>query len=273
MPSPLLRCRIRSFRPGRAVLRASVLTALAAALAEAQGGALRGRITDAATGTPLAGATITNLGSGKSATADSTGGFRVEGVGPGLQRFMVAATGFPRSNLVLAFAKDEVMERDLALDSTSAPPPPPAAAGAPDAQRLGGVTVAATASKGLRFRDFERRRVTGRGQYLTSEEIEKGGYYNLQDAVRNMRGVSVSCGGGNGCFIQMARAPMGCRPEYIVDERVDNSFGPQVAIRDIEGIEVYTGPSDVAGEFAGANSGCGVVVIWTKAGPPQRKKK
>jgi hypothetical protein len=247
------------------LLPALLLSVVATGLS-AQGGALRGRIVDATTGAPLIGVTVTNLGSGKSARSDSTGGYRVEGIGAGLQRFMVAATGFPRSNLVLAFAKDEVMERDLSLDSTSA-------AGAGAAQPLENVTVAAEPSRGLRFRDFERRKSTGRGQYITSVDIEKAGFYNLQDAMRNMRGVQVSCGGGSGCFIRMARAPMGCSPEYIVDERVDNMFGPQVPIRDIEGIEVYTGPSDVAGEFAGTNSGCGVIVIWTKAGPPQKKKK
>ena len=38
---------------------------------------------------------------------------------------------------------------------------------------------------------------------------------------------------------------------------------------DIEGIEVYTGASDVPGEFAGSNSACGTVVIWTKSAPPR----
>jgi hypothetical protein len=64
---------------------------------------------------------------------------------------------------------------------------------------------------------------------------------------------------------------MHCRPDYVVDERVDNYFGPTVPIRDIEALEVYTGASDVAGEFAGRNAGCGVIVIWTKSGPSRRK--
>jgi hypothetical protein len=69
----------------------------------------------------------------------------------------------------------------------------------------------------------------------------------------------------------MVRAPARCAPEYIVDERTDNMFGPSVPIRDIEAIEVYLGPSDVPGEFAGSNSGCGVVVIWTRSGPPRKR--
>ncbi|MFN5598688.1 MAG: hypothetical protein ACK5AK_04820, partial [Gemmatimonas sp.] len=95
--------------------------------------------------------------------------------------------------------------------------------------------------------------------------------YTLQDAMRSMRGVRFSCAGGT-CRAQMVRAPLGCSPEYIVDERVDNAFGPTIPIRDIVGLEVYSGASDVPGEFAGRNSGCGVIVIWTTAGREPRRK-
>jgi outer membrane cobalamin receptor len=121
-----------------------------------------------------------------------------------------------------------------------------------------------------RLVDFERRRSTGNGQYLTRADIERSGAYNLQAAIRGLRGVIYECGGGAGCFVRMARAPMKCLPDYVVDERVNNSFGPSTPIRDIEAIEVYTGPGDVAGEFAGSNAGCGVIVIWTRSGPPRR---
>jgi hypothetical protein len=89
--------------------------------------------------------------------------------------------------------------------------------------------------------------------------------------MRSMRGVRFNCA-GNMCRAQMVRAPMGCSPEYIVDERVDNSFGPTIPVRDIVGLEVYTGVSDVPGEFAGRNSGCGVIVIWTTSGREPRRK-
>ena len=72
--------------------------------------------------------------------------------------------------------------------------------------------------------------------------------------------------------IRMVRAPMQCLPEYVVDDNVDNSFGPGIPVRDIEALEIYTGPADVPGEYAGRNAGCGVIVIWTRSGPPRRKK-
>ena len=86
--------------------------------------------------------------------------------------------------------------------------------------------------------------------------------------------MNVECSGGaQGCQIRMVRAPMRCLPEYIVDDNVDNTFGPTVPVRDIEGLEVYTGAADVPGEYAGRNAGCGVIVIWTRSGPPRRPKK
>jgi hypothetical protein len=122
----------------------------------------------------------------------------------------------------------------------------------------------------VRYEDFERRVRTGRGQYVTREVIEARGYNNIGDATRGMRGVNVECGGPRGCLIKMARTSPGCYPQYIVDGRPDNAFGPYISVRDIEGLEVYTGASDVPGEFAGTDAGCGVVVIWTTSGPVKK---
>jgi hypothetical protein len=123
-----------------------------------------------------------------------------------------------------------------------------------------------------RLQDFERRRRTGRGQYLTDVEIRKSTASNVQDLTRGMRGVTLHCGGTTegGCRIQMVRAPMNCPPDYVIDGQIDNTFGPGTPIRDIVALEVYTGPADVPGEFAGRTAGCGVVVLWTRSGPTRR---
>jgi hypothetical protein len=123
-----------------------------------------------------------------------------------------------------------------------------------------------------RLVDFERRRQTGRGQYLTEDQIVKSGAYTVADAVKNMRGVIYECGGGGPCYVRMATAPMRCTPEYIVDDQVMNDFGPSTPIRDVIGLEVYTGPADVPGEYAGRFAGCGVIVIWTRSGPTRKRK-
>lgn len=228
---------------------------------------LRGTVLDAATAKPLAGARVVVSTTGAVVQTDSVGRFEIRGLSSGIVRFFFTAEGFPNAAVVLAFAPGEVMVQRFELDSSQA---------LQDSLRqsiqpLAPTEVTADAPRGVRYEDFERRMKTGRGQYLTYQQIDSSGFANLTDAVRGMRGVAVECGGGRGCVIRMARANQGCYPEYIVDGRPDNFFGPLIAVRDIEGLEIYTGGADVPGEFAGRNAGCGVVVIWTKSGPARKR--
>ena len=236
---------------------------------------LRGSLVDAATQAPIAGARVVIAATGRFVATDSTGRFDLAEIPSGVIRFFVTADGYPRTTFVLAFARGEVMEQRFELEAavTTAAAPDPAAApsrGRGEAQPLAPSITTAEASRGVRYEDFERRVKTGRGQYVTRQVIEARGYNNLGDATRGMRGVNVECGGPRGCLIKMARTSPGCYPQYVVDGRPDNAFGPYIAIRDIEGLEVYTGASDVPGEFAGTDAACGVVVIWTVSGPVKK---
>ncbi|MEP6991731.1 MAG: carboxypeptidase regulatory-like domain-containing protein [bacterium] len=247
-------------------LRILALLALAPAgtrVAQAQRAQLSGMVVDMTSKAGLPDADIIHVDGGRTVVSDSLGRFAFPDLPSGIIRLLVRVRGFPASRVTLALAKGESMSRVIELDSTSA--------GRAAAQSLPSVSTVAARPPLPRYVDFERRRLTGRGQYLASEDLEKGGFSTLQDAMRGLRGVNLDCGGSNGCYIRMARAPMRCLPEYVVDERVDNSFGPTTPIRDIEGIEVYTGPSDVPGEFAGRTAGCGVIVIWTRSGPSRTK--
>jgi hypothetical protein len=261
-----------------AVALASALTIVATtATAQSGNGRLSGAVIDKSNGAPIGAATVVFLGDGRAITTDSLGTFRFEKLPVGILRFLVRAKGFPSAGLVLAFAKGDVMDKRVELDSSvagrAADKAPPRVDSGARAQALPLVSVEAAPSLGPRFADFERRRKTGAGHYLVHDDIEKGGYSTLQDIARGLRGVAVECGGGLGCHIRMVRAPMQCLPEYVIDGNVDNTFGPTIPVRDIEAMEVYTGPTDVPGEFAGRNAGCGVIVIWTRSGPPKRSKK
>jgi hypothetical protein len=249
-------------------LTPAVLLVMGATSLAAQSATFTGRVLDAEQGRPLINATVTSPTSGGSARTDSTGRFRLEGLKVGIHRFMVSADGYARGSLALAFSAREVMERDLMLERLVVDAP---ADSGKRAQSLPTVPITADPALGRRYADFERRKATGRGQYLTRAEIEQGNYMTLQDAMRTLRGIKFACA-GSFCTAQMTRAPMGCFPDYVVDERVDNAFGPTIPVRDIQGIEVYTGASDVPGEFAGRNAGCGVVVIWTTSGRAPRRK-
>ncbi|CAN5158826.1 hypothetical protein BH09GEM1_BH09GEM1_31920 [soil metagenome] len=231
--------------------------------AQTRSGQLSGTVVDRATGAGVPEAEIKLVDGGRQVMTDSAGDYAFPDLPTGIVRFVVRARGFPVTRVAVALLRGERLSRLIELDSSTA------RKGSP--QVLPGVAVADAAPPAPRYVDFARRRLIGRGQYLAQEELDKGGYASLQDAMRGLRGVNVECGGGDGCAIRMARAPMRCSPEYIVDERVDNTFGPSTPIRDIVGIEVYTGPSDVPGEFAGRNAGCGVIVVWTRSGPSPKR--
>ncbi len=226
---------------------------------------VEGSIIDASTGAVVRDADVMFIKDRRFVVSDSTGHYSIDSLPSGIVQLVVRAKSFPPLMLTVALMNGESMNRVIELDSTSS--------GRKAAQQLPRVAIEALRDPIPRFADFERRRSTGRGQYLVREEIERANFASLQDAMRGLRGVNIECGGGLSCVIRMARAPMRCPPEYIVDERVDNWFGPSTPIRDIEAIEVYTGPSDVPGEFAGRSAGCGVIVIWTRSGPSRRKGK
>ncbi|MDA1082202.1 MAG: carboxypeptidase regulatory-like domain-containing protein [Gemmatimonadetes bacterium] len=224
---------------------------------------LSGRVFDKTSRSPVVAAEVVQP-NGAAVATDSIGRFTLVGVPLGTIRLVIRATGFPITTFDITVNDGLNGEPIIQIDST--------AAGNPDAQPLPEVTVITKPSLGPRYADFERRQKTGRGQYLTREQIERSGFNSLQETLRTLRGVQVDCGGGGGCYVHMARAPMRCLPEYIVDDRVDNVFGIRTPMQDIQAIEVYTGPADVPGEYAGRNAGCGVIVIWTRSGPPVRRR-
>jgi len=207
----------------------------------------------------LPGAQIILGSDARQVVTDSSGRYLLGGIPGGVHHVVVRALGFRPVEFSVTLHDGLQSLEDIQLDL------------APGVQELAPVTIAAPASKvSYRLVDFERRRQTGRGHYLDDIQIRQSGASRLSDLMRGMRGVTEHCA-GSGCTIQMVRARPGCDPDYIVDGRMDNMFGSSTPIRDIVGLEVYTGPSDVPGEFAGKSAGCGVVVIWTRAGPDNRR--
>ena len=223
-----------------------------------------GTVVNSRTQAAVANAEIIDLSDGRSVRTDSTGYYSFENLPSGLVKFMVRAARFPMATFTVALVRAEQLKHDVGVDT--------AAAKSENSQTLPEVTVSAPQPPSPRFADFDRHRRVGGGQYITREAIDKSDYASISDAMRGLRGVLLDCGGGMGCAVRMDRAPMRCSPNYIVDGRVDNFFGPNTPIRDVEGIEVYTGPSELPGELTGANSGCGLVVIWTRSGPPHKRK-
>ena len=247
---------------GARVLVFLAVTSASAANAQDHTGRLRGRVIDRSSASGLPYAEIVLVGQGRLVRSDSAGNFSLAALPSGSVQLLVRAIGFTPTQLFVDVKDGDDLTQTITLDSSSAA----------RAQALPAMAITEAASGNYRLADFERRRRTGRGHYLTDDEIRSSGANNLQGAVRGFRGVGFECRADGVCRIHMARAPNNCDPQYVVDSRVDNMFGPLTPIRDIVGLEVYTGPSDVPGEFAGRDAGCGVIVIWTRSAPPRRRQ-
>jgi Carboxypeptidase regulatory-like domain/TonB-dependent Receptor Plug Domain len=216
-------------------------------------GSISGTTIDAQTGMPIVGASITIPLFSRAVISDEGGHFLHSTLEPGSYVVQVHAVGYIPS--AKAFDLTTGQSATHVFQLTTLPPVLPEV-----------VVRGKTRSVGRRFEDFDRRRALKRGQFLTRAEIEARSAVNLSDLLQTMRGIRTECVGFT-CIVETSRSTHGCRPAYFVDGRMSTTFGPSTPVRDIEGIEVYLGPSETPAEFLGPDSGCGVIGIWTKSSP------
>ena len=215
-------------------------------------GTIAGQVSDAETGRPVADARVTVRGRKDPVLTDSSGRYRLTEVPPGTLILQVRAIGHTDATRIVELAAGATASVDVALAT---------------ATTLGEVVVTERPPGPSRFDEFEQRRKNGRGQYLAREQIEQSHAMNVPNLLRNMRGVRLECSGIT-CSVRMARSTgVDCPPEYWVDGRPNNSFGPTMPIGDLQGVEVYTGPSEAPAEFLSGNAACGIIVLWTKSTP------
>lgn len=110
--------------------------------------------------------------------------------------------------------------------------------------------------------DFERRRAMGIGIFVTRALIDQRRPIALRDLLRTLPEVMVT-----GTGIKFART-MGsdCLPEYYVDGTPVRSISiDDFTPNEIEGIELFRGPSEVPANLLSRRSACGLVMIWTRS--------
>src|SRR3989442_2314632 len=118
-----------------------------------------------------------------------------------------------------------------------------------------------------RFADFERRRQSGMGAFLTQERIERANTASLVDVLATVRGVQQVCI-SNQCVAKMVRSPAGCYPQYYLDGNESSPYFARLTPpQDVKGVEICPGSSATPGQVHGRQSGCRVIAIWTKSAP------
>jgi hypothetical protein len=252
---------------------------------------ITGRVLTAESRAPIELATVTLLtGEGKSlranATTDSTGAFTLYLPGAGQFRLQVARLGFkPARTDVIDVPSPELVTVEIALAAT-------AAALAP-IEITARERVAPGLLDGFQYR---RQRDLG-GTFLTREQIEQRNAYHFTHLLGGMAGVTVEQTADGFPLVRMLRAVGSGRDGYcpvvfyvdgvkvvkpargtftggngrnggvpeMIREQLETVY--RIPPSQIEGIEVYKGPSQTPGEFAGSDAECGVVVVWTRRGP------
>jgi carboxypeptidase-like protein len=186
--------------------------------------------------------------------ADSQGRFELDSVDAGTYVLHIRAVGYDEGAWRVRLHSDQVTTHAFAL--------------AQQVVELPGVAVKGRLPlSARRYVDFERRRQTASGAFFTQEDIEKVNPAALVDILVTVRGVQQVCL-VNDCVAKMVRSPPGCYPQYYIDGIESTAyFARHTPPKDIKGIEIYRGESEIPGEFGGSNSACGVIAIWTKSSP------
>jgi len=217
--------------------------------------AIVGRLVDHDSRAPLKGARVAILGAHHSFAADSDGRFQDDDLPSGTYVLQAHAIGYATASWLVRLGDGEVLTQDFELMVL------PYVLDPVVVQRRQG-------SNDVWFREFERRRASGRGYFITEQQIEATHPHALVDVLRNVPGIQMICAGSSRCTVRMSRAPRQCKVDYVVDGfPATNSSSPDMATVGIVAIEVYRTLSETPLEFLKTDNVCGTIVIWTRSGP------
>lgn len=237
-------------------------------------------VTDAESGTPIAGAQVRLRERATGGVTDAQGLLRLAALAPGADDALVRFLGYgPALSRIELHAGDTTR---IALQLRRVP------------AELAEVEVAADREPWRSLPGWEGRRRVGLGHAITRADIERFKPTKSIELMRRVPGVRLLPIGGDRYVIRMARAPGGgCQPQVYLDGvKVMNEIAtggppppPPGAMRrasparvtqgsiletiqpeSIEAIEVFTGASQIPPEYNQTGSVCGVVLVWLKRG-------
>jgi hypothetical protein len=239
-------------RPGLALLLA--LPALCPPLDAQRLGSITGTVRTAERGPGLEGARVLLIGTKLVVITNRRGEFEFHGITPGKYVIQASAIGYTTLTSSIDVKPLETVEVQFETGAETFK--------LPDLEVEEKPNLPA---------DFLRRSREGRGRYFSRAEIEKRNPQTVGDLLRMVPGMRVECR-GIVCRAVLARAPRGCQPTFWMDGiPADPAMVWLQPPRDLDGIEVYSGPSQTPPELERGSS-CGAIVLWTRT-PPRWVKK
>jgi hypothetical protein len=137
------------------------------------------------------------------------------------------------------------------------------------AQRLSRLNVNESLTRSaLGLRNFEKRRASGIGTFITREQIVARGSSRLSDLLRTTRGVNVVRGKVRFAAYNAGSRTTSCQPDIWLDgTRSQGMEIDELPSNTVEAMELYPYFSSIPIEFqrVGANTTpCGTIVVWTR---------
>ena len=188
-----------------------------------------------------------------SVRTDSVGKFLLATLPPGALDVSFRRLAFSPVVLSILVPRDDTTEVDVTLRIV--------------AQKLTGIVVQADAPHLRQLDAFEARRKLGIGHFITRPQIEKRNASLLSDMMRMIPGAVIIPGENGRAILRFARTMRGCPPQFFIDGIQAFGFNvDDMPIGDVEGVELYAGPSGLPPEYNKINStvNCGTVIIWTR---------
>lgn len=212
---------------------------------------LEGRVLDAQTSRPVADAEVRLERVAGAQITDPEGVFRFGRVPPGEYEVQVRHLGFRTVADTLEVDMSTTVEATIRV--------------APDVIPLEPISVVVR-SLVLERSGFYEREDRGSGHFVTRQQIQDLQPLQSSEMLRRVPGVRLQRTRDG--LVALGRA--NCPFRFVIDgARTSAGFTIDlVPIGDIEGLEIYLGPSQVPGEFSGfssdVNGTCGVIVVWTR---------
>jgi len=250
---------------GRAFGRAALDLAMAGATG-AVTGVVRKR-----NGSVIPGATVVAIGTDSRTQADELGGFTLRGVLAGPHIIEAHAIGYPPGRTQATVRPGLTQRLEIFMGDSIAVLDP--------------VTVEGRFEPYLARVGFERRRKSAQAHFLDTTDIKSSGAVQFEEVFRMVPGARLLPNGssylvelqrGQGQILNPALANY-CPPSYYIDgvyfplPPIQTPSLPLVP-EEVLAIEVYSNTFSAPPQYQRLDSGCGVILIWTKRGNPNRKQ-
>lgn len=190
------------------------------------------------------------------------GRFRIRDVPPGQYLVIVRRIGFRPTSGIVEVPESDTLRLAYTLESAGS--------------MLDTVVISAR-RQSARMQEFEQRRKLGFGQFMTQDEINQRNSVYATELFRKFPSVNVSPSLTSALpiYYALSRREGGdpnvgaCPMQLFLDGvKLPTPFNLDLlpSPRELAGIEVYAGSSTTPPQYAGFNTGCGVILVWTKDG-------